>query len=309
MKIGILESADFSNEALKMLQINNQVTLFSKGTISSFIKDKEVLFVRLGYHLNSDILSKAKHLKVICSPTTGLNHIDVEYCKNHSIKIISLKGETRFLKTIRATPEHTLGLVIALKRNYSSAFLSSENAVWDREPHKGFEIFNSKIGIIGLGRVGTIVSDYLIQMGAEVSFFDVDLNIKHRKAKRSESIRQLIRWADTIILSASFDPSQGVILNKTLIDLMEGKYFINTARAELTDENYLSLKAGQGFFKGLAIDVITEEQSSRTNLDKLIKASRKHNVIITPHIGGATFSSMARTEEFIVNKWIKSLEI
>ncbi|MBL7837109.1 MAG: hypothetical protein JNM67_06310, partial [Bacteroidetes bacterium] len=50
-------------------------------------------------------------------------------------------------------------------------------------------------------------------------------------------------------------------------------------------------------------------QNSRENLNKLLEAVKKYNVIVTPHIGGATFSSMARTEEFIVSKWINSIEI
>lgn len=308
MKIGILESKDFSAQAIESLGKLGKVHLFEGGDIARFVKDKEVLFVRLAYHLDAKLLAKATQLKYICSPTTGLNHIDLDYCEKKKIRILSLKGEKTFLKTIRATPEHTLGLIIALRRHYHEAFLSPVNSVWDREPFKGYEIYKSKIGIIGLGRVGSILADYLNVMGAHVAYVDTDTKKKHPKAKRLESLEKLIRWADTIVLCANYEVDQGVILNKSLIDLMEGKYLINTARAELTDENFLCTRASQGFFKGLAIDVITEEQSSRKNLDKILKASKKHNIIITPHIGGATFTSMARTEEFIVSKLKSALE-
>lgn len=309
MKIGILEPADFSENALDVLKTHGEVSCFLNGTVESFIRDKEVLFVRLAHQLNADCLSNAQNLKVICSPTTGLNHIDLAYCEKYDIRIISLKGETQFLKTIRATPEHTLGLIIALRRHYQRAFLSIDNPIWDREPYKGYEIYNSKIGIIGLGRVGHIVADYLLQMGANVGFYDCNDSVRHEKALQFENNSKLIQWADTIILCASYNAEQGIIIDSKLIDLMKNKYFINTARAELTDESHLSIRALEGFFKGLAVDVVLDEQNSRENLNKLLEAVKKHNVIVTPHIGGATFSSMARTEEFIVSKWINSIEI
>jgi lactate dehydrogenase-like 2-hydroxyacid dehydrogenase len=58
----------------------------------------------------------------------------------------------------------------------------------------------------------------------------------------------------------------------------------------------------EGHFKGIATDVIQNEQSTQVNLKNWLEASEKFNVIITPHIGGATYSSMSRTEDFIASK-------
>lgn len=305
MKIGILEPSDFSADALVSLKKSGTVQLFDGTDIEDFVRNKEVLFVRLNISIDADLLSKAKKLKYICSPTTGLNHIDTDFCKAHDIKIISLKGETKFLRTIRATPEHTLGLLIALKRNYHTAFLNRNNDVWNREPHKGYEIYGSRIGIIGLGRVGNIVSKYLKAMGAEVAYYDIKDRKKDTKLKSFRTMEALIKWSDSILLCANYDAEKGVIIDSEKIDLMKDKYFINTARAELTDETYLIKCVSNGHFKGVAIDVITDEQSSRKNLDKFLKSAESNNVIITPHIGGATYTSMCRTEEFIVEKLLK----
>lgn len=305
MKIGILEPSDFSLAAIDSLSKLGTVQNYDGGNLGKFLSDKEVLFVRLAYHLDSAFLSKARKLIFLCTPTTGLNHIDVEYCHRNAIEIISLKGERRFLSTIRATPEHTLGLLLALKRNYHTAFLSKSNATWDREPHKGFEIYGSRVGILGFGRVGSIMAGYLNAMGAQVGFVDINQKIKSKEARRFKSKEEMIAWSDTILLTASYHADQGVILDRRDIDLLEGKYLVNTARAELTNEAHLIKRAKQGFFKGLAIDVLTEEQSSRKHLDDLLMAGEKHNVIVTPHIAGATYTSMARTEEFIVKKLLK----
>ncbi len=302
MKIGILEPSDFSEIALSKLRIAGTLALFDGKDLNRFVKDKTVLFVRLNIHINADLLSNAKKLKYICSPTTGLNHIDTEYCQKHGISIISLKGETNFLNTIRATPEHTLGLILALRRNYTKAFLTLKHSEWNREPFKGYEIYKSKIGIIGYGRVGKILANFLIAMGAEVSIYDIKVVKATKNLKIFKSMDKLITWSDTIVLCASYDINFGQIIHEKELNAMAGKYFINTARAELTDEKVLVKLAKQGHFKGLAVDVITEEQSSQKHLQKLLKAAKLQNIIITPHIGGATYTSMCRTEEFITDK-------
>jgi D-3-phosphoglycerate dehydrogenase len=141
------------------------------------VSDKHILFVRLKYFIGADLLKTVPNLLYICSPTTGLNHIDIEYCVSKNIKIISLKGENDFLKNIKATPEHTLGLIIALYRNYSRAFQNTNNINWNRENYRGNEINGSKIGFIGLGRVAKIVSQYLKAMGAQLAYFDINNNV------------------------------------------------------------------------------------------------------------------------------------
>lgn len=307
MKIGILEAADFSKTAIAVLKKAGSVRVFDGRHLKNFLADKEIIFVRLNKHINAELLSHAKKLKYICSPTTGLNHIDTGYCQSRGIKIISLKGETAFLKTIRATPEHTLGLIISLYRNYASAFMNSDNSDWNRDKYRGYEIYGSKIGIIGLGRVGSILAKYLKAMEADVSFYDTDLKKTGKGLNRCSSMSELIRKSDTVVLCSSYDSETGSILNKKEIDAMKGKFFINTARAELSDEKYMLKKAGEGHFKGIAIDVIQNEQAETNLLRDWLKITCKYNVVITPHTGGATFTSMARTEEFICNKLLDTL--
>ncbi len=307
MNIGILEASDFSKKAIAQLSNLGNVELYSGSELSKFLVNKEIIFVRLNFNIDGKFLDLAPELKYICSPTTGLNHIDLDHCKNIGISIISLKGETDFLNTIRATPEHTLGLILALRRNYHGAFLSLESSNWDRNPYRGYEIYGSNVGIIGFGRVGKILANYLECMGANVGFYDIDTTIYSNNIKSFSSIEDLIESNETVVLCSSYIEENGSVLNKKEIDLLKGKYFINTARAELTDENYLTEKALIGHFKGIATDVIQLEQSTQINLNRWLMASKEYNVIVTPHIGGATYTSMAKTEEFIVEKLANSI--
>ncbi len=301
MQIGILEPKDFSKKALKILSSSDSVDLFSGLKLNEFLANKEVIFIRLSYLVDKIFLDKAKTLKYICTPTTGLNHVDLNECKKRNIKIISLKGEYDFLSTIRATPEHTFGLVLSLLRLYKDAFLSQDNNQWNREEYKGFELYENRIGIVGFGRVGKILSKYFKVFGAKVYFYDIDNSIKEACGSiRVSSINELIEKSNIVILSTSYCESNYHFFDKEYIDLLKNKYFINTARGELIDEKYLIKKIKDGHFKGLAIDVIQNEQSGENNLESLLRVSENQNFIITPHISGVTYASMQRTEEFVV---------
>ena len=308
MQIGILEPQDFSEVVKASLKKLGNVSLFAGDKLSEFIADKDILFIRLVYLIDKEFLIHARNLKYVCSPTTGLNHIDLEECERIGIKIISLKEEKNFLFNIRATPEHTFGLSLSLLRNYKKAFLNQQNNKWSKEIYIGSELYENNIGIIGFGRVGRILAKYFEAFGAKVFFFDKNDAIKEvNGAVKMSCIEDVINNSNVIILSASYLKSNKFFFGQKYIDLLKNKYFINTSRGELIDEEYLMSKIEQSFFKGVAIDVISNEQSNN-NLEMLLKLSAKHNLIVTPHISGTTYNSIHKTEEFILRKLTKKLE-
>lgn len=305
MQIGILEPQDFSLKALTLLNDIGNVSKFQHGKIEDFIADKDVIFVRLNYYLDAHFLKKAKNLKYICSPTTGLNHLDLNYLKINNIKVISLKGESRFLSDIRATPEHTFGLILSLLRNYKKAFYNN-NKLFQRDLFKGNEIFQNSIGIIGFGRVGMLLAKYIQVFGGNCFFYDTDNSKKEiYNSKKLDSIKKLISRSNIICLCASYDDENHEFFDKKYIDLMQNKYFINTSRGELVDELYLIKKIKKNFFKGVAIDVFQNESKQENNLDKFYSINENLNFIMTPHISGATYTSMLRTENFLTKKIVR----
>lgn len=302
MQIGILEKKDFSVEAIKNLKKIGKVSFFNDKNLDIFLKDKDIIFIRLKYFIGKDFLNLAKKLKVICTPTTGLNHLDLKEIEKRNIKIVSLKGEYKFLSEIRATPEHAFGLTLSLLKNYNKAFLNGANNDWNRDVLKGFEIFKKNVGIIGFGRVGKILSKYFLSFGASVYFYDVNKKIKDQGGARSvNSLNNLIKKSDIVLLCVDYSEKNDKFFNKKYIDLLKNKYFINIARGELIDENYLLKKIRDNYFKGIALDVIANE-NGRNNLNKFLKLTKNRNFILTPHIGGATYESMHKTENFITIK-------
>jgi D-3-phosphoglycerate dehydrogenase len=254
------------------------------------------------YQIDQNILLECNNLKYICTPTTGLNHIDLDFIFKKNIKVISLKGEVEFLEDINATPEHTIGLIFSLLRFYGLVYRCDSQENWNRDLYRGDELSELNVGLIGLGRVGLKVAKFCNFFSPKINWFDPYRDSNLQEFTQLSSVNELIDQSQVIILSASYDPNNRPILNYENFLAMKGKYFINTARGELIDEDALYQLAVQGWFAGIALDVIKDEQQSLSRWDRWRKIRDFQNIIVTPHIGGCTINSMARTEIFIVNK-------
>ncbi len=298
-KVGLLEPGDFSPQAIEQLSAVFAVERFTGGELKRFIADKTVLFVRLKYLIDDALVSNAPRLRYVCSPTTGLNHIQLAPGK---IKVLSLQGDYEFLSTIRATPEHAFGLSLALLRNYRQAFLSSVNQAWERERYKGYELYQARVGIIGLGRVGRLLAKYYQTFGAVTGFYDPDPVVDSEGCRHYATLEELISSSQIVLLCANYSEGNRGMLGERHFRLLEDRFFINIARGELLDEQALLAFIRRGRFKGVALDVLSGEVAGLPALGSLLELSQGKNVIITPHIGGATFTSMLRTEEFITTK-------
>lgn len=307
MQIGVLEPDEFSHKALEQLATLGDVKCFPGGSICDFVIDKEVLFVRLRHRIDDDLLSCAPRLRVLCSPTTGLTHIDEVALETRGISLISLRGATDFLQGIVSTPEHALMLTLALLRNLGRAMNACSRGEWDRDAHIGTDLRGKRVGVVGMGRVGRQYSAYVTSLGAQVVWSDPNDAIEASSSfERVESTEQVLAKSDMVLLSASW--RQGALaIGHDQMALLKDKYFINVARGELIDEDTLLAMTQRGELLGVALDVLQGEPHAR-NLEAWATLMQSRNVILTPHLGGATFESMRLTEEFITSLLIKSLE-
>jgi len=303
MRIGLLEPNGFSEAARARLRALGPVEDFDGTDLPSFVVDKEALFVRLGYAIDKAFLSRAAALKVLCSPTTGHTHIDLEELARRGIALLSLKGETAFLDGIRATPEHALGLILALLRNYRTAFLSPGDSHWDRDRCRGEELYHMPVGLIGFGRVGWRLASYLKAFDALVGYYDPNVDGASAGVIRYESMAALLAASRVVVLAASHRAGDPPIMDRDAILALTGKYFVNIARGELVDEEALLAALRKGALAGCAVDVIHGE-AGVNNRPRWVEAAASLNVIVTPHIAGATYRSMKATEEFVAEKLI-----
>jgi D-3-phosphoglycerate dehydrogenase len=309
MKILITESENFSLKALEALQNYFYVELAdikSREKLVLNIVDFEIIFVRLGYEIDKEIIQKAKKLKYILTATTGLDHIDVEFFESLGGKVISLKGETAFLEAIPSTAEHTWALLLSLMKRIPSSFQHVKNGEWNRNLFINSNLKEKKIGILGLGRVGKQVAKFADAFEMEVGFFDM-LPIKS-EFKKFETPKDLFRWANILSIHIPYSIENKKFVNKELLSYSKRQSFIiNTSRGGVWDEKEVATLLEKGELSGVATDVLESELNlkSISSNPLVLLAKKKYNVIITPHIAGATKESMEMTEEFIVDKFLK----
>jgi len=272
------------------------------------IGEYNILIVNISVMIDQEIIDKGKKLKIIITPTTGLDHIDVEYAKAKGIEIISLRGETEFLNTITGTAELAFGLIINILRSIPSAFFSVKKYNWERENFRGYNLYNKTIGIVGLGRLGSWLAKYAKAFNMKVIAYDPDKDdqyFKERKVKKVD-FNELLEKSDIISIHVHLNNDTENMFNKTAFSKMKNTaYLINTSRGKVVNEEDLLITLENKKIAGYATDVLANEinfSKDFSNHPLIEYAKTNNNLIIVPHIGGMTHESRQATDIFIAEK-------
>ncbi|HBH32841.1 MAG: hydroxyacid dehydrogenase [Desulfofustis sp. PB-SRB1] len=306
-KIVIAESIGFSPRAVRELEQIGAVYKadWKRQDLLAGLADTTILWVRLRNLIDQQVIDAAPRLRYIVTATTGLNHIDVEYAQTKGITIVSLRGEALFLRTVRASAEHTVALILALLRKIPAASASVCRGNWQRDFFKGNELYERTVGIVGFGRIGRLVANYLLAFGSSVLTTDP----LYRPAEgltevTPVSLETLLERSDIVSLHVDYKPENKRFFGFDAFQSMKNTaYFINTSRGELVDEMGLLRALEDQEIQGAALDVLAGETGVKTAEHPLVVYSRTHeNLLITPHIGGCTHESMEKTELFMLEK-------
>jgi D-3-phosphoglycerate dehydrogenase / 2-oxoglutarate reductase len=304
----IAESQEFSAEAVRRLERFAEVTaadIHSRADLERALRDVEILWVRLRHRIDREIMASAPSLQAIATPTTGLNHIDLDAAEDLGIRVFSLRGEVDFLKEVRATAELTIGLMLALLRSVPAAFEHVLQGGWRRDAFRGRELYQKTVGIVGYGRLGRIVAGMLRAFGASV------LAASPGAAPGTSdsgvefvALDELLKRSQIVTLHVNLcRETHGFFGREKFSTMREGAWLINTSRGEVLDEAALLEALRSGRLAGAALDVLCDEDSAGMAEHPLVQYARTHaNLLITPHIGGCTRESMEKTELFLAGK-------
>jgi D-3-phosphoglycerate dehydrogenase len=305
------EAKGFDSKALQRLQSFAEVVLAdaTRDTLLAEIHEADALWIRLRHRIDETVLQAAPNLKVIITPTTGLNHIDLEAAKARGIRVLSLRGEVDFLKDVRATAELTIGLMLSLLRQLPAAIDHVQTGQWNRDLFQGRELCGQTIGIVGYGRLGTLVAKYLHAFDARILASDPHLSATAYPAYvEPVSLSRLLAESAIVSMHVNLDAATtGFFGAREFQSMQPGAWFINTARGELIDEKALLAALRSGHLGGAALDVLCHENAAGMHEHPLVQYAREHrHLLVTPHLGGCTAESMAKTETFMVDKFIQA---
>ncbi|MBT6178715.1 MAG: hypothetical protein HOI23_15820 [Deltaproteobacteria bacterium] len=307
-RILVAEPEDFCTEAQTLLKSVGSLDLKECHGVELHhaFQEYDVIWFRLSEKIDSETLGPAPRAKIIATPVTGIDHIDLDACAKHNIQVVCLKGEREFLKKVRATAEHTIGLTMALMRKTSAAQNSVRKGEWTRDLFRGNELYEKTAGIIGMGRLGSIVADYFHTLGMKVIATDIR-PFEHPHAQ-SVSLETLLESSDIVSLHVDYSEASHHLIGANEFKRMKNTaVFINTSRGGIADEKALLNALTSETIAGAALDVLAAEPNVPADHPLIQFANQSQNLIITPHIGGNTFESFVKTEIFIANRVIDAL--
>ena len=307
------ESLDYSSAAREIVSGvgDLQESDLSRSELLGSLEKVDVLIVRLRNQINREVIDAAPRLKIIITATTGLDHIDMSYAAEKGILVLSLKGEIDFLRSIPATAEHTWGLLLALIRHLPWAYQSVLLGQWDRNRFRGRDLAGRTLGIVGLGRIGEKIAHYGQAFGMNVIAYDPYRKDWISTVERISSLKELCQKSEIFTLHVPLNPETKNLIGAQEISWLSSEaVLINTARGAVLKEAALLEALQNRRLAGAALDVISDEtQSNRLTTNSLIDYARSHqNLLLSPHIGGATIDSMHATEIFMANKLVQTVK-
>lgn len=311
-RVLIAEPDRFSREAIVTLETVADVVRRAtpQEEIGTALEQFDVVWVRLGLRIDAEDLPANPRCGLVVSATTGLDHLDLAALAARNIRVLSLKGRREFLTQIRGTAELTIALLLTLLRRLPPALDAVRAGEWNRDDFRGREIFEKTVGIVGYGRLGSIVASYLHAMGARILAYDPNVTITEPHIEQVTGLDELLARADIVTLHADLnDTTRGLLGPREFSQMQPGSVLINTARGELLDEAALRDALHAQRLAGAAVDVLRGEPAITTEHPLVAYAATHENLLITPHLGGGTVESMPRCERFLaglVREWIES---
>ena len=310
-KILIAEPEDFSPKVVDKLKTFATVDLIQwpRREIKIALDQYDIFWFRLAHQLNKQVLSETMRCKVLATPVTGIDHIDEALCQQLGVTICCLRGERTFLREVRATSEMAVGMAIALMRNLPQAVSSVKEGHWQRDWFRGNELYKKTVGIIGFGRLGSIVADYFKAFGMRVLAYDIRTDLKSDVVEFTDSIEALVAQSDLVSLHVNYNPSTHHLIGEQIFSHFKpGAVFINTSRGGIVDESAMLKALATRQIAGAALDVLQGEPAIDTQNPLVAYAKANTNLLILPHIGGNTYESFEKTEDFIAEKVIKEIQ-
>ena len=283
-----------------------KVEIASKWTLKDFQKNIlnfDGIVIRSRIKLDKYNLSFAKKLKFIARPGSGLENIDLEYCKIKKIEVFRSPEGNR-----DALAEHVMGMVLMLNNHLVRSNTQVRESIWNRESNRGTELMGKTFAIIGYGFMGEALAKRLSGFGVNVIAFDKYKKDFSSSYVREVSLDEIFQSADYLSLHTPLSSETiGLVDEEFIANFKKPFVLINSARGKSVVLKDLVDALINGKVSGACLDVLELESSSFKNVDvnsnKAFKSLKKmDNVILSPHIAGWTHEAKYKMADFLIKK-------
>ena len=198
--------------------------------------------------------------------------------------------------------------MLAVLRNLPQAFEAVKQGQWEPGPFRGREVAGKTLGIVGCGRLGSKVARVGRALGMRVVTFDPYVQRLPAGVERTLSLQSLLERSDVVSLHVPLMPETRYMIGGREFDQFKvGAVLINTSRGTIVDGDALLDALRTKKLSAAAVDVLEDEgQIVHHRRHSFIDYARENaNLLITPHIGGATVESVEKTDLFILSRYFK----
>jgi D-3-phosphoglycerate dehydrogenase len=251
-----------------------------RSALLEALSQADAVLIRSATQMDAEAISSSKTLKVIARAGVGLDNVDIKAATAAGVMVVNAPTSN-----IISAAELTVGHIISMARYIPAAHASLAAGTWKRSKYTGTELFEKTVGIIGLGRIGALITARLQAFGMNVIAFDpyVTAARAQQLGVTQVSLEELLAQSDFITIHMPKTPETTGMISTDQFAMMKSTAFIvNVARGGLIDEDalYAALKTNR--IAGAGLDVFVSEPPLSSPLLEL------DNIVLTPHLGAST---------------------
>jgi len=297
---GIHEAAVASLAAAGYHDVERLTHSLAGSDLLDAISDVHYIGIRSSTRLDASVLEAAKKLKAIGCFCIGTNQVDLDAARRMGIPVFNAP-----FSNTRSVAELAIADIILLMRGIPEKAARTRRGEWAKTALRAHEVRGKCLGIVGYGRIGSQLGILAEGLGMRVLYHDVENKLPLGNATPVDSLGELLAEADIVSLHVPETPVTRNMIDADAIRTMRpGSLLINAARGTVVDVDALAEALESGHIGGAAIDVFpVEPKSNKEPFDSPLR--RFDNVILTPHIGGATEEAQSNIAREVVAKLVK----
>jgi D-3-phosphoglycerate dehydrogenase len=269
------------------------------AALHAALEDADALVVRSETQVDAAVFAAAPRLRVVARAGVGVDNIDVAAATRAGVLVLNAPGANAI-----SAGEHTIALLLAISRQLIDANAVLHAGRWERKRYRPFDLQGKTVGIVGLGRVGSVVAQRLLAFGCVLIGYDPYIPTERfdELDVRQVSYEELLAASDIVSYHVPSTPeTRGMLGSHTVPLLKRGAVVINAARGDVVDEVALAEALDSGRVAAAGVDVFPREPVTHSPL------WGRPNVVLTPHIGGSSAEALAAVGEIITRTTLAAL--
>ena len=254
-----------------------------RDRLLELLADADGLVVRSGTRVDGELMDAAPRLRVVGRAGVGVDNIDLDEATQRGVLVVNAP-----LANSVSAAEHAFGLMLSVARNIAQGDASIRSGRWDRAKFRGVELEGKTLGLVGMGRIGSLVAQRALAFGMRVLAYDPYITAEQARAAGAElrDLDSLLADSDFISLHLPRTPeTENLLGREAFAKAKRGVRIINASRGGIIDEEALVEAIRDGQVAGAALDVYAVEPMTGGPLTEL------PGVVLTPHLGASTLEA------------------